>query len=251
MTTLDVIMVGTVESFGPSGQTSAIKKRSVTGPIRIDENGIAGDEHAYAGHGGPDKVALHYAREHYPSWANAFPEATAFAAIAGISPGGADPQVTTDGDPARGSAPVGLFGENFSTIGMTEQSVCIGDRYRIGEVLLEVAGPRQPCGKLANRVGVPEIPERMQSDGTTGWYYRVVEPGMIEAGQSIELMDRPLPDWTVARIIYGLYSTPLDTEFLKAIQELGPLAAEFHRIAVARLESGEIEDWSGRMAMLK
>ena len=70
MTTLDTIMVGKVEPFGPSGQTSAITKIQVSGPIQIDENGIAGDEHAYAGHGGPDKVALHYAFEHYSARAS-------------------------------------------------------------------------------------------------------------------------------------------------------------------------------------
>ena len=123
---------------------------------------------------------------------------------------------TPDGDtPGDDSVPLGLFGENFSTTGMSEKTVCIGDLYRVGEALLEVAGPRQPCGKLGYRVGDPEVAERMQEEGSTGWYYRVIEPGLIEAGQTLDLVERPRPEWTVASIILGLYGTPLDEDPLE------------------------------------
>ena len=181
MPILDAIMIGRIEPFGPSGQQSAIRKKQVTGAVRIDETGIQGDEHAYHGHGGPDKAALHYAAEHYADWAAAFPHAAERFA-AGVTGGDAE------GD---GERLIGLFGENFSSHGMTEKSVCIGDIFRIGEVLVQVSQPRTPCWKISHRFGIDKLSKFVEEHRITGWYYRVLETGSLHRGDPVKLVERP------------------------------------------------------------
>jgi MOSC domain-containing protein YiiM len=226
MAVLTGLLTGSAAPFGPSGEESAIRKRQVKGVTRVNTLGIDGDEHVYGGHGGPDKAVLHYAFEHYTFWAGEFPQGASHF-----------------GSP-------GVFGENFSTIGMSERSVCIGDRYRLGDLVLEITQPRQPCWKLGYRVGIPEIPEKMQATATTGWYYRVIQPAQLQVGLEFVLMDRPLPDWTLARLIISFYKTPLDLEFLGEIESIEQLGIEWREMARRRRISGEVEDWSGRIFYL-
>jgi len=115
---IETVMVGRIRPFGPNDEPSAIRKEPVGGPIYLGLTGVDGDEQAYHTHGGPDKALLHYAAENYRIWHRFY---------AGFSLG-------------RGG-----FGENISTVGITEETVCIGDRYRIGEnVVIKVSQPRQP-----------------------------------------------------------------------------------------------------------
>jgi MOSC domain-containing protein YiiM len=131
---------------------------------------------------------------------------------------------------------------------MTEQTVCLADRYRIGEsVVVEVTQPRQPCWKLGFTAGVTEVPLLMQETATTGWYYRVLTPGPIAAGDTMTLESRPLPDWTLARMIKGFYGTPDDREFLDEIENLPQLSTEWRTVVRNRLSTGIVEDWSGRL----
>jgi MOSC domain-containing protein YiiM len=217
------------------GEQSAIWKEQVTGAIQLGELGLEGDEHAYHGHGGPEKALLHYAGEHYRMWAERFP---AVRQSAGIPTSTEQPR-----SPMRT-----LFGENIHTFGMTEGTVCLGDRYRIGEqVVVEVTQPRQPCWKLGFSAGAPQIPALMQETAATGWYYRVVAPGPVSVGNAIVLQSRPLPSWTLSRMILGLYGTPMDREFLEELSGLSQLSAEWRTLVEARLSSGKVEDWNGRL----
>ena len=80
-----------------------------------------------------------------------------------------------------------------------QESVCIGDRFRIGEALFEVSQPRQPCWKLARRWRMHELTGMVLRNGRTGWYLRVLEEGWIEAGMPVALIERRNPDWSIAR----------------------------------------------------
>src|SRR3546814_5998980 len=84
----------------------------------------------------------------------------------------------------------GAFGENISTRGLDEDNVCLGDRFELGSALLEVSQGRQPCWKLNDRFGVPDMVRRVQSSGRTGWYYRVLRPGTARAGEPLRLASR-------------------------------------------------------------
>ncbi len=161
------------------GETSAIAKVSLAGSVRIGFLGIDGDEQAdLSVHGGPDKALHHYPADHYARWG------------------------TLMVDHPLLNAP-GAFGENVSTWGLTEDAVCIGDRFRLGTALLEISQGRQPCWKQAARMVWPALPALMVTERRSGWYYRVIEEGTAAAGDMLALVDRPLPDWSVARV-FGL-----------------------------------------------
>lgn len=171
------ILTGKVRHFG--AETSAIGKLPRAGPVMVGPLGLEGDEQAdLTVHGGPDKALHHYPFDHYPFWR---------ALIAG--------QSLLDGP--------GAFGENISTIGLTESGVCLGDRFRLGTALIEVSQGRQPCWKQGHRLGDASVVARIVAYRNSGWYYRVIEPGAVAVGDALELVDRPHPEWDVERM-FGL-----------------------------------------------
>lgn len=95
--------------------------------------------------------------------------------------------------------PYGAFGENFTIIGQTESSVCIGDIYNFGEAQIQVSQPRQPCWKLSRRLQIRDLTLQVQKNGLTGWYFRVLKEGEIKPNLPLILQDRPYPQWTITR----------------------------------------------------
>ena len=157
-------------------EPSAIAKRPIAGPVAITLLGLDGDQQAdRVHHGGADKALHHYPAEHYAHWQALHGDCPMFA-----GPGG--------------------FGENVATDGLSEDAVCLGDRFRLGTALVEVSHGRQPCWKLDHRAGLRGLSARVVRNGRCGWYYRVLEPGIAQAGDPFTLVDRPLPQWSVARL---------------------------------------------------
>lgn len=215
------VLIGQTRPYA-RGSASAIAKAPVEGPIRLHREGLAGDEQGDRRvHGGVDKAAHFYSFEHYARWRD---ELGALALL---------------------DAP-GAFGENFSTEGVSEVDVCIGDRLQIGSAVLEVTQSRQPCWKLNDRFGVPDMARRLQDTSRTGWYCRVVETGEARAGDAIELLARPHPDWPLQRLIELLYRRPLDRALLMQARDL-PLVESWQRLIENRLARGQVEDWSRRI----
>jgi MOSC domain-containing protein YiiM len=95
--------------------------------------------------------------------------------------------------------PHGAFGENFTTQGLQETEVCIGDRYQLGGAVVEVSQPREPCWKLARRWRVKHLTALVEQTGLTGFYFRVLQHGQVAQGDSFILLERPFPEWTLAR----------------------------------------------------
>lgn len=203
--TIDALLTGKARRFGAKGEPSAIDKRAVEGRRVVDALGIAGDEQAdLSVHGGPDKAIHHYPRDHYGWWAE------------------------TIGDHAL-LQDAGAFGENISTSGLTESAACIGDRYRLGSALVEISQGRQPCWKLGHRFGIATLPATVVSSRRGGWYYRVIEDGAVGAGDALELMERPLPDWSVERVFHLLIGGAGKREpaALRALAAMDLLAANW------------------------
>jgi MOSC domain-containing protein YiiM len=172
------LLSGKAQPFA-RGENSAIAKRPAEGNVTIGYLGIIGDEQAdLRVHGGPDKALHHYPFDHYARWAANAPDAMLL------------------NDP-------GAFGENVSTCGLTEDAVCIGDRFRIGTALVEISQGRQPCWKQGERLQWNALPALMVKERRSGWYYRVLEEGITKTGDVLSLIERPLPEWTVARV-FGL-----------------------------------------------
>ncbi|HYG87224.1 MAG TPA: MOSC domain-containing protein [Azospirillum sp.] len=218
------VLAGRAVPFGRPGAVSAIAKRPLDAPVMVTESGIVGDEQGEPRHhGGPDKALHHYAWEHYPAWIRMF-------------------------DPVPEVLRVpGAFGENLSTIGVTEDEVCVGDRFAAGTCVLEVSQARQPCWKLNVRFGCSGMARRVQDSGRTGWYYRVIEPGCIAADDRLVLLDRPHPEWPLARILRALYVDVLDRRTLQGIAALEVLTPSWRQLAERRLQTGRVEDWSRRL----
>lgn len=219
-----VVLTGALAPLGTDGTMSGIAKSAAPGPWTIRRLGIVGDAQGDPKHhGGPDKAIHQYPRDHYAAWATEI---------------GAHPML---------SAP-GAFGENLSTRGWTEANVCIGDVVRFGGVLLQVSQGRQPCFKLNRRFGRDDMAIQVQRTGRTGWYYRVVEPGIVDAGAYLALVDRPRPDWPLARLIDLLYVDTGNRDALIDATAIPELADGWRALYKRRLDSGATEDWRRRLS---
>ena len=119
---------------------------------------------------------------------------------------------------------------------MVETEACLGDRYRIGSAVIELSHGRQPCWKQGHRFGRPEVTARIVATRRSGWYYRVIEPGEAEAGDGFDLIDRPLPEWTVERM-FGLLVAGEHRQDPAAVRALAamPVLAEAWRARAADL----------------
>jgi MOSC domain-containing protein YiiM len=173
--TLGPVMVGKPQPFR-DGERSSIFKYRTRGPVRIGPGGMAGDEQAdKVNHGGAEMAIHHYPHDHYDFWEEEL--------------GGHELL-----------ARPGAFGENISTLGLTEDIICIGDRLRIGSAVVEVSQGRKPCWKIDHKFGRKGITRRIVETGRCGWYYRVLVPGMIAEGDRIDVIERGHGDWSVARV---------------------------------------------------
>src|SRR6478735_5839657 len=143
---------------------SAIGKSPVEGRVRVEGVNVAGDEQADRRvHGGPDKAVYAYASEDTAFW---------------------------EAELGRELGP-GAFGENLTTEGVDVSGAVIGERWRIGDVELEVAQPRLPCAKLGIRLGDPMMVRRFGEARRPGAYLRIVREGELGAGDPIEILHRP------------------------------------------------------------
>ena len=95
--------------------------------------------------------------------------------------------------------PYGAFGENFTTAGLVESEVCIGDVFTLGGALIQVSQPRQPCWKLARRWRIKDLSAQVEQTGRTGFYFRVLKHGEVAAMDAFHLQERPFPEWTISR----------------------------------------------------
>jgi MOSC domain-containing protein YiiM len=166
---------------------TSIWKAPKAGRVRVERLDLEGDRQAdLAVHGGPDKAVYAYPSEHYAYWRKELP--------------GAD-------------LPWGAFGENFTTAGLLESEVRIGDRLRVGSADFVVTQPRMPCYKLAVRFGRDDMVKRFLASGRSGFYLAVLREGEVGAGDEMEVTSRDEHDVTVADIA-ALYSGDADNQGL-------------------------------------
>lgn len=216
------VHTGRVRPYTRPGSTSAIDKQPVAGAVAVQALGLVGDEQADTRHhGGPDKAVHVYAWSHYPWWRTAI------------------------GAPEVLQRP-GAFGENLSVEGVDEHSVCLGDTWQVGSARLVVTQGRQPCWKLNERFGVPDMARRVQDTGRTGWYLRVLQPGHVQAGDTIQLTARPHPDWPLERLAGLIRARVTDPAVLQHTLAL-PLPPSWHKLFEQRMASGSVEAWERRL----
>ncbi|GIW07742.1 MAG: MOSC domain-containing protein [Dehalococcoidia bacterium] len=199
--------------------TTAFGKQPVSGGRRLTSGGIDGDAQADRSvHGGPAKAACVYPVEHYPIWTARLGRSLA----------------------------IPSFGENFTTEGLLEEDVCIGDRFRVGQALVEVSQPRQPCFKLATWNGEPRFARWVQESGRTGFYFRCLEEGVVQSGDLIVLVERPFPWATIAEANRLMHRTKQDRAGLERMLAL-PALSESWRQTFQRRLAGIVESSSMRL----
>ena len=208
------IQVGRIAPLGPDGIPSAFIKHPVEGPIAVGLLGLAGDEQAELSvHGGPEMAVYGYPAAHYAAWIRDYPE-------------------------HRASFVAGGVGENFTIAGLSEADLCVGDVHRIGSATLQVCQPRQPCFKFALRFGDKRLPKAMVRNGRAGWYYRVLEPGTVTAGDGVARIDRPHPEMGFERLIEIANFRNASRDELEAMAAMTGLASDLRDDARQALLKG-------------
>jgi MOSC domain-containing protein YiiM len=152
------VALPSIISDGNQEVLTSIGKLQVAAPVMLRSSNIDGDGQAdLENHGGPDQAVYSFPHEHYEFYKNnlVLPE---------------------------NSVQYGFFGENLTSTGMLESDTRIGDQFRIGDALLEVTQPRTPCYKFTMKTGDTSAISTMVQSGRTGFYLRVLQEGMIEAG---------------------------------------------------------------------
>ncbi len=192
---------------------SAIFRHPVTGPVALQLRGLEGDQVAdTANHGSPDQAVCCHPLAHYAYWN----------------------EVYALSDPATMLGPGGV-GENWTVSGALEQEVCIGDIFAVGNARVQVSAPRYPCTKQERKLQLPAFHRRTIETLRTGWYLRVLTPGLVQAGDSWKLEARPQPGLSVHRVNVHLHQhfDPALAEDLIAVPEL---AAGWKRILRWKLD---------------
>ena len=161
MPSLLSVNVGMPQNVAWQGRTvyTGVWKHPVQGPRMVRRLNIEGDGQGdLAGHGGEHRAVFVYQIDSYHYWERQL---------------------------GRDDFTYGQFGENFTVDGLSDQEVCIGDRYRIGQALFEVTQPRVTCYRVGIRMNEPQMPALLVAHGRPGFYLRVVEDGEVEAGDEI------------------------------------------------------------------
>jgi MOSC domain-containing protein YiiM len=161
-------------NFNGQAVTTGIFKEPVKGRIKLRRLNLDGDKQAdLTVHGGPDKALYAYPAEHYDYWKKRLPNM---------------------------KLPWGMFGENFTTEGLLEDQVNIGDEFRVGSSEVVATQPRMPCYKLGVKFGRMDIVRQFMESKLTGIYFRVLKEGEVGAGDAIKLISRDENNVTVKDI---------------------------------------------------
>ena len=150
------------EIFDGKPITTGICKKPVSGQVTLKALGFDGDGVADTrNHGGPDKAICVYSLDHYPFWEKTL----------GIK------------------VPAAAFGENLSVSNLKEDDVCIGDIFLLGTAAVQISQPRQPCKTLAARYGRNDLVKLVVNSGYSGFYFRVIQEGVVKKGNPLILKD--------------------------------------------------------------
>lgn len=186
-------------------ERSAIDKRSAGCPVRVGPLGLDGDTVAdKVNHGGTDQAVYAYGREDLDWWTEQL------------------------GRELRN----GMFGENLTTAGIDVSSALIGETWRVGQVVLQVTSPRVPCNTFKSWLDEPHWVKRFAAAGRPGAYLRVLTPGVVAAGDDLEVLSRPSVAVTVAESMLAYYG---DQDLMRRLLEVPGRGAKWDEIAASML----------------
>ena len=200
-----------VHDYGDKQVTTGGYKQPVAAAI-LRFRGFEGDGQAdLVNHGSPDQAALIFAAEHYPGWEERLGRK--------LSPG--------------------AFSENLTVEGATESAICVGDVFRVGEALVQAIQPRQPCGKLARKLGEPRLVDWVIDAHQGGIYVRVLSEGNIAADSPFERIERHPDRISIATVNDVIYDRVRDRALIARLAAMPEFSADGRRRfaqKLARLE---------------
>jgi MOSC domain-containing protein YiiM len=200
-------------AWGGSTFKTGIFKDPIEGRIVLRSTNLDGDRQAdLSVHGGFNKAVYGYPSEHYAAWN------------------------------AELSSPLGnwgAFGENFTTEGLLETGVSVGDKFRVGSAVIKVTTPRLPCFKLAAKFRSNDVLERFLVTGRCGFYYSVVEEGEVGAGDEFEFLGGEQVTITIAEMNYLYVARNPERERLRRSLQVKTLPESWRERYHARLEALE------------
>lgn len=224
---------------------TGIKKQPRQGTIELSRLGFDADENVFAVQTRLERAVLQYNPAHYQKWRDQ---------LKGIN--------VKDETQRDVLLDIGGFGENIAVEEpshgppMDETTMCIGDLVAIRRggvngfecARMRVTGPRCPCFKLNHRFGLPDMASRTQNSFRTGWFYSIEQEGSAQVGDELVLLERPFPDWSVARIQHYQYRDPTNIPMLEEILTTldKMLVYDVRKIFRKRLTKG-VEDVTQRL----
>jgi MOSC domain-containing protein YiiM len=199
-------------TYGEKTLLSAIDKKPVHGKIFLSTLNLDGDQQADLHfHGGPDKAVCVYSHDHYSFWESVL-----------------DTKLEA-----------GAFGENLTVKGIIEEDVWIGDVYELGDALVQVTQPRQPCFKLATKLKQPKLPLMVQHTGYTGFYFRVLKEGTISSEDSLKLLERNPGSVSISYANKLKYKEKTNLDGIKKMLSLKELSKDWTETFTNRLKELE------------
>jgi len=194
--------------YGSKIVRSGIMKTPVDGPVMALRGGFPGDGQGdLVNHAGPDRAACVYSYDHKAYWENLWGKPCDF----------------------------GAFGENLTIGGFVETDVHIGDIFRIGSAVFQVTQPRMPCYKLGMRHNRPKLADEVLKSGYTGWYFRVLEEGTVQAGDRVERIEKRSHNPTVAEAAHVDAFLKRDRDAIKRVLEADGLSEPWKAMMAERL----------------
>ena len=190
---------------------TGIYKQPVWGPVQLRTLNLDGDRQAdLSVHGGPNKAVYAYPSEHYSFWRQELPGT---------------------------ELPWGMFGENFTTSGLTEDDIHVGNRFQIGSAIIMARQPRVPCYKLAAKFQCDDILERFLLSGRSGFYFSVETEGQVATDDAFGLLDRELDGITIAEMNRLFVREKYNRELLQKALNSAALPEEWRDYFARRLNS--------------
>ena len=180
---------------------TAIFKEPAVGSVAIRKLNLAGDQQAdLTVPGGPDKAVYAYPVEHYEYWRKQLPDI---------------------------SFALGVFGENLTTEGLSEDTLCVGDLLRAGSAVLQLTQPRMPCYKLELRFNRDDMIKRFLASGRSGFYFSVIEPDEVSPGSTLATFDRDPNGVTIGDVVRLYLRQARDPELLQRAMNVTSLPEDW------------------------
>ena len=200
-------------TYGGKVIHTGINKKQVKEAVFLSFVKFNGDGQAdLVHHGGVDKAVCVYTGDHYPYWEKELNQDLVY----------------------------GAFGENITVSGMREEDVCIGDMFELGQAIVQVTQPRQPCFKLAKKYNIPKLPLYFQETGYTGFYFRVLKEGWVSSVDTLKRLQSDPKGVSVAFANRIMHKEKQNVEGVKRILEVNALSSSWRKSFEKRISGEEI-----------